>query len=105
MSCVVIGLVFIIPNLFAPKTKNYVKSRTYECGFAPITRPYKMFSINFYLVAMLFIIFDVEMIFLLPYVLNMHSLGINAFLHMQIFIGLLGVGIVYELVNKALDWS
>jgi len=83
---------------------NPVKSATYECGVPPIGNARERFPIKFYLVCMLFILFDVDAAFLYPWALIFRDLGVFGFVEMAVFILLIGGGFVYAWKVGALDW-
>ncbi len=89
--------------------RSQIKDTAYECGMLPIGEGNARFSIKFYLVAMLFILFDVEVVFLYPWaVVYKEQLAQNAnliFGSMMIFLGLFTVGFIYEIKKKAFDWK
>jgi NADH-quinone oxidoreductase subunit A len=81
------------------------KLSTYECGFEPFEDTRHRFDVRFYLVAILFIIFDLEVAFLFPWAVSLGGIGWLGFLSMMGFLGLLTVGFVYEWRKGALDWE
>tara|TARA_B100001248_G_scaffold216454_1_gene171382 strand:+ start:876 stop:1235 length:360 start_codon:yes stop_codon:yes gene_type:complete len=81
------------------------KNSTYECGFDPFDDSRSRFEVKFYLVAILFIIFDLEIIFLFPWAIAFDSLGLFGFLSMMFFLLVLTIGFVYEWTKGALDWN
>ena len=89
--------------------RSKIKDTAYECGMLPIGDGNARFSIKFYLVAMLFILFDVEVVFLYPWaVVYKEQLAQNAnliFGSMMVFLGLFTVGFIYEIKKKAFDWK
>lgn len=87
------------------KVKNRIKDMPYECGFAPVGSAQERFSVKFYLVAMVFILFDIEAIFLYPWVTVYRDLGIGILVEMVIFIALVLFGYFYILKSGVLDWS
>ena len=88
-----------------------IKDTAYECGMLPITAAHTRFSVKFYLVAMLFILFDIEVVFLYPWAVVFKTLlkdpqtGTMAFTSMLVFIGILFVGFIYALKKGAFDWG
>jgi NADH-quinone oxidoreductase subunit A len=91
--------------LLGRRVKNAVKDSPYECGIAPRSDARQRFSVKFYLVAMLFILFDIEVIFLYPWAVVFRELKMFAFVEMAIFIGLVLCGFLYIWKKKALDWA
>ena len=97
---------FIVMNfLFSPKNPDPEKLSAYECGFEPFSDSRMEFDVRFYLVAILFIIFDLEIAFLFPWAISLGNIGILGFVSMMIFLFILTVGFVYEWKKGALDWE
>ena len=93
-------------SIFAGKKSSYAeKKSTYECGFEPFDDSRGRFEVKFYLVAILFIIFDLEIIFLFPWAVAFSEIGLFGFLSMMFFLFVLTIGFVYEWMKGALDWS
>jgi NADH-quinone oxidoreductase subunit A len=103
---VVISVAFIGLSLLFAHQKPYAeKLSAYECGFEPFDDARRRFDVRFYLVAILFIIFDLEVAFLFPWAVSLWRLGLLGFLSMMGFLGVLTVGFVYEWRKGALDWE
>ena len=105
---IVLGLsfVFIILNyMLSPKNPDPEKLSSYECGFEPFNDSRIEFDVRFYLVAILFIIFDLEIAFLFPWAISLGNIGFLGFISMMIFLFILTVGFVYEWKKGALDWE
>ena len=97
---------FIILNfLFSPKNPDPEKLSAYECGFEAFGDSRMKFDVRFYLVAILFIIFDLEIAFLFPWAISLGHLGALGFWSMMIFLLVLTIGFVYEWKKGALDWD
>ena len=97
---------FIILNfLFSPKNPDPEKLSAYECGFEAFGDSRMEFDVRFYLVAILFIIFDLEIAFLFPWAISLGSLGSLGFWSMMIFLFVLTIGFIYEWKKGALDWD
>jgi len=97
---------FIVLNfLFSPKNPDPEKLSAYECGFEAFNDSRMEFDVRFYLVAILFIIFDLEIAFLFPWAISLGNLGSLGFWSMMIFLFVLTVGFVYEWKKGALDWD
>ena len=97
---------FIVLNfLFSPKNPDPEKLSAYECGFEAFSDSRMEFDVRFYLVAILFIIFDLEIVFLFPWAISLGNLGSLGFWSMMIFLFILTVGFVYEWKKGALDWD
>jgi NADH-quinone oxidoreductase subunit A len=80
------------------------KTSAYECGFTPFAESRHQFSVKFYLVSLIFLIFDLEIIYLFPFAKNLPYLGINAFIINIFFILILGLGVFYEIRKKAIEF-
>ena len=97
---------FIVLNfLFSPKNPDPEKLSAYECGFEAFGDSRMEFDVRFYLVAILFIIFDLEIAFLFPWPISLGNLGPLGFWSMMIFLFVLTIGFVYEWKKGALDWD
>ena len=97
---------FIVLNfLFSPKNPDPEKLSAYECGFEAFGDSRMEFDVRFYLVAILFIIFDLEIAFLFPWAISLGNLGTLGFWSMMIFLFILTIGFVYEWKKGALDWD
>jgi NADH-quinone oxidoreductase subunit A len=101
----VAGTFVLLASILGPKKPSPVKSEPFECGELPFTLPTGHLSIKFYLTAMLFILFDVELVFLYPWAVVYRALGGWGLLEMTIFLGILMVGFFYAWDNGALDWK
>ncbi len=95
----------VIPFIIAPKRPDTEKLSAYECGFEPFNDARSRFDIRFYLVAILFIIFDLEIAFLFPWAVVLKEIGMLGFWSMIGFLGLLTVGFIYEWKKGALEWE
>ena len=97
---------FIVLNfIFSPKKPDPEKLSAYECGFEAFDDSRMEFDVRFYLVAILFIIFDLEIAFLFPWAISLGNIGLLGFCSMMIFLFILTVGFVYEWKKGALDWE
>ena len=94
LSCAFVVINFIL----SPKKPDPEKLSAYECGFEP-------FNVRFYLVAILFIIFDLEIAFLFPWAISLGKIGLLGFSSMMIFLFILTIGFIYEWKKGALDWE
>jgi NADH-quinone oxidoreductase subunit A len=102
----VIGLsLMVAPFLLAFKNPDHEKMSAYECGFAPFADSRMKFDIRFYLVAILFIIFDLEVAFLFPWAVAFKEAGAAGFWSMMLFLGVLTIGFAYEWKKGALEWD
>jgi NADH-quinone oxidoreductase subunit A len=101
-----LSVAFIVINfIFSPKKPDPEKLSAYECGFEPFNDSRIEFDVRFYLVAILFIIFDLEIAFLFPWAVSLGNIGILGFCSMMIFLFILTVGFIYEWKKGALDWE
>ena len=101
-----LSLSFILLNfIFSPKNPDPEKLSAYECGFEAFDDSRMEFDVRFYLVAILFIIFDLEIAFLFPWAISLGSLGALGFWSMMIFLAILTVGFIYEWKKGALEWE
>ena len=99
-------LILILNALLGPKNKmNPAKAEPFECGMDPIEQPQGHFSVKFYLIAMLFILFDVEIVWLFPWAVLLKRLGWAGIFEMFTFIGVLLLGFVYAWKKGALEWE
>ena len=106
LIALVLSLGFIIINfLFSPKKPDPEKLSAYECGFEPFNDSRMEFDIRFYLVAILFIIFDLEIAFLFPWAISLGKIGFLGFISMMFFLVILTVGFIYEWKKGALEWE
>tara|TARA_B100001123_G_scaffold143579_1_gene166925 strand:+ start:57 stop:425 length:369 start_codon:yes stop_codon:yes gene_type:complete len=97
---------FIVLNfLLSPKKPDPEKLSAYECGFEAFSDSRMEFDVRFYLVAILFIIFDLEIAFLFPWAVTLGSIGALGFWSMMIFLFILTIGFIYEWKKGALDWD
>ena len=101
-----LSVAFIVINfIFSPKKPDPEKLSAYECGFEPFNDSRMEFDVRFYLVAILFIIFDLEIAFLFPWSITLGNIGLLGFCSMMIFLFILTVGFIYEWKKGALDWE
>lgn len=106
----IVALGFVVTTMFAthllgPKRKSKIKSDTFECGIEPEGNARLPFSIKYFLIAILFVLFDVEVIFMYPWAVNFKSLGVVGFFEMLTFVAFLLVGFYYILKKGALKWE
>jgi NADH-quinone oxidoreductase subunit A len=95
----------VLASLLGPKKPSPVKSEPFECGQVPFSLPAGRLSIKFYLTAILFVLFDVEIVFLYPWAVAFQALGVVGLIEMGIFLGVLMVGFFYAWDNGALEWQ
>lgn len=102
----VISSLFIFgTTILAPSRPDPEKNSAYECGFAAFDDARMKFDVRFYLVAILFIIFDLEVAFLFPWAISLGEIGVVGFWSMVAFLGVLTVGFIYEWRRGALEWE
>jgi NADH-quinone oxidoreductase subunit A len=99
------AVIIIVSAIFGPKRYKEEKFGPYECGVDPIGSARERFSVHFYLVAILFILFDIEMVFLIPWAVLYRKLGIFGLVEAGIFLAVLGFGLAYVWRKKALKWD
>ena len=102
----ILSIGFVVINFLAsPNNPDPEKLSAYECGFEAFDDSRMEFDVRFYLVAILFIIFDLEIAFLFPWAISLGNIGILGFCSMMIFLFILTVGFIYEWKKGALDWE
>ena len=94
-----------LAHLISPKDPSYQKSMPYESGISEIDPMVERFPVRFYIVAMLFVIFDVEVILFFPWAVSFRAFPVFSLIAMTVFIGLLGVAFLYEWRNGGLEWD
>jgi NADH-quinone oxidoreductase subunit A len=99
------GLNVVLASVLGPKKPSLVKSEPFECGEIPFAMPAGRMSVKFYLTAILFILFDVELVFLYPWAVVFRTLGGSGLVEMVVFLAVLMVGFFYAWDNGALDWQ
>ena len=95
----------VLGRLLAPYRPDSAKTSAYECGFEAFEDARMKFDVRYYLVAILFILFDLEVAFLVPWAVAMRDVGMLGFWAMMIFLGVLVVGLIFEWKKGALDWE
>ena len=102
----------LVPALFlaagaflAPKRRSAVKSEAFECGNPSSGSAWGRFDVKFYLPAILFVVFDVEVVFMYPWAVLLRRLGVFGLVEMSLFIGILGIGLLYVWRKGALEWD
>ena len=103
-SLVGIGLM-VIGKLLGPSRPDPEKLSAYECGFEAFGDARMQVDIRYYLVAILFILFDLEIAFLFPWAVSLGTIGFIGFMSMMVFLGILVIGFIYEWGKGALDWE
>jgi NADH:ubiquinone oxidoreductase subunit 3 (subunit A) len=104
IGSILVGTALIGTRLLAPFSRTRHKDTTYECGMLPIGRVRTQVHIRYYLFAILFLIFDVEAVFLFPWAVTFVDIGESAFYEMLVFIGILGFGLLYAWKKGVLRW-
>ena len=108
LAAVLGGVLIVVPLVIAPSKPDPEKLSAYECGFPAFGDARMKFDVRFYLVAILIIIFDLEVAFLFPWAITMTKMGdagVFAFWSMMAFLGVLTVGFIYEWKKGALEWE
>ncbi len=105
IAAVVAVLAVVASYVVAPQRPDAEKLSAYECGFEAFGDARNKFDVRFYLVAILFIIFDLEVAFLFPWAVSFSGLGMLGFWSMMVFLALLTIGFVYEWKKGALEWE
>ncbi|MGY1457812.1 MULTISPECIES: NADH-quinone oxidoreductase subunit A [unclassified Luteimonas] len=95
----------VIGNALGPKFYNAEKLTAYECGFAPFEDSRMQFDIRYYLICIQFIVFDLEIIFIVPWATVFRELGVLGLIEMGIFVGMLLIGFIYVWKKGALEWE
>lgn len=105
VGLVIGGVMIAVGFILGPHRPNEEKNSPYECGFEAFEDSRMKFDVRYYLVAILFIIFDLEIAFLFPWAVVLDQLGLFGFWAMVVFLGILVVGFVYEWQKGALEWE
>jgi NADH-quinone oxidoreductase subunit A len=100
-----VAITMVVTHWLGPKRKTKIKLESFECGIESKGNARQAFPIKYFLVAILFVLFDVEVIFMYPWAVNFKEFGIPGFIEMILFIALLLVGFFYILKKKALEWE
>lgn len=98
-------LALLIPKLIAPKKPNPIKEQTYECGIETVGETWVQFRVQYYIFALVFLIFDVEMVFLFPWAVAFDFLPLFAVFEGVLFIAILVAGLIYAWRKGALEWT
>ncbi|KJV56628.1 NADH-ubiquinone/plastoquinone oxidoreductase, chain 3 family protein [Orientia chuto str. Dubai] len=105
ISLILSVVIIVLPQVFADKKYNKNKLESYECGFDPFSNARSKFNIRFYLISMLFIIFDLEIAFLIPWAVYLKEIKMFGFYSMIFFLFILIIGFIYEWKKGALEWD
>ena len=101
---IAVGMV-VMTSILGPKREFADKMEPFEFGESQLVSPHQRFSVKFYLVAVLFVLFDIEAVFFFPWAILFKQLGLFGFIEMLVFILILGVGLLYVWVRGGLDWE
>ena len=101
LACALLGIHLLV----GPKRSFAEKNEPFECGERPIVSPHQRFSVKFYLVAMIFLLFDIEVAFVYPWAMALRDLGWTGFLQINVFFALLLTGYIYVWRKGVLDWG
>lgn len=101
---IAVGMV-VMTSMLGPKRTFADKMEPFECGESQLVSPRQRFSVKFYLVAVLFVLFDIEAVFFFPWAILFQRLGVFGFIEMFLFILILGVGLLYVWKRGGLDWE
>ncbi len=99
------GAMILLGRVLGPHRPDSAKNSPYECGFEAFEDSRMKFDVRYYLVAILFIIFDLEIAFLFPWAVALNDIGMPGFVAMMLFLGILVVGFIYEWKKGALEWE
>lgn len=105
MAFVFALLPVLLAGKIAPHKPSKIKNTAYECGLESKGDSWIQFHVQYYLIALIFVVFDVEAVFLYPWAVSFKETGLEGFLAMSLFIGILFLGLVYEWRKKNLDWE
>jgi NADH-quinone oxidoreductase subunit A len=100
-----VAITILISHFVGPRKSSKIKDANFECGVEQQGNARIPFSIKYFLVAILFVLFDVEVIFLYPWAVNFRELGVSGMVKMLLFMGMLLVGFYYVIRKKALEWE
>jgi len=105
VGAIFVGLVLILSGIIAPRSINPQKFAPYECGMPTTGLTWLQFNVGYYLFAILFLVFDVETVFIFPWAVVMKEVGMIAFIEIVIFFLILGLGLLYAWKKHALVWE
>ena len=101
---VLIPLTLVVARVFRTQNPNRAKLMPYECGIDPVDNSRGRYTVRYYLIAILFVVFDVETIFLFPWAVKFKALGVFGLIEMLVFLGILIVGYIWVWKKGALEW-
>ncbi len=99
------ALAFNLSDILRPRSRDPKNDETYECGMEPVGTPWVSPNIRFYTIALIFVAFDVEALYLFPWAVEFKNLGTSGFVEMMIFVGILFIGLIYAWKKGALKWE
>ena len=99
------GVIILLSHVCGPRKRKPGKLDPYECGVQILSSTRERYSVHFYLVAILFILFDIETVFLIPWAVIFRKLGTTGLIEMGVFIAVVGFGLIYVWRRGALDWE
>jgi NADH-quinone oxidoreductase subunit A len=105
LAAITVAVFLLLGRIFAPKNPTAIKLRTFECGNEASGPAWGRFSVKFYLVAILFIVFDIEVVFMYPWAILFRQLGWFGLAEMTVFMAILALGLVYVWRKGALEWE
>ena len=105
LGSLAIGAFLVLTTVLGPKLRFASKDEPFECGEHQLVSPYQRFSVKFYMVAVSFILFDLEVVFLFPLSVVFRELGWYGYAVMSLFIAALGIGLAYEWLKGGLEWD
>jgi len=102
---ILVGLAIVFAYFISPKSWNVSKFEAYECGIPSSGTSWIQFNVGYYLFAIIYLVFDVEIVFVFPWGVVMKEVGMRAFIEILIFFFILGLGLLYAWKKKALKWQ
>ena len=99
------AFILILSHNLGNRTRTKDKAGPYECGMRPVGTSHQRYAMRYYVIAILFILFDIEIVFLFPWAINLRALGAIGFAEMFFFVGILGLGLLYAWRKGALEWD
>ncbi|MGD0074575.1 MAG: NADH-quinone oxidoreductase subunit A [Candidatus Binataceae bacterium] len=105
VAAVMVGGMVMASRFLGPHSYSTIKGEAFECGNPPSGSAWGRFSVRFYLIAILFLVFDVEIVFLYPWAVELRRLGMLGLIEALVFIAILAVGLIYAWQRGALDWD
>jgi NADH-quinone oxidoreductase subunit A len=104
IAIILVGGAILFASFVAPSSFNPIKSQPYECGIEVKSPAWIQFNVGYYLFAIVYLVFDVETVFVFPWAVVMREIGMRAFVEIIIFFVILGLGLLYAWRKKALKW-